>query len=130
MCMATDAYVAPRVRDADVTTDFVRDELLRCFESANREFFEILGQPATEAQVREQVHGFATSSKMAAPFSACSAVVTSGGRSRRTLPKWPAFQTSSPRRKHSNWNAATPSFHGSFVRGSVTNSTPNMRPRP
>src|SRR5438874_2062973 len=114
MCMATDAYVAPRVRDADVTTDFVRDELLRCFESANREFFEILGQPATEAQVREQVH----------------AVVTSGGRSRRTLPKWPAFQTSSPRRKHSNWNAATPSFHGSFVRGSVTNSTPNMRPRP
>ncbi len=60
MCMATDAYVAPRVRDADVTTDFVRDELLRCFESANREFFEILGQPATEAQVREQVHGFVT----------------------------------------------------------------------
>src|SRR5438552_17282677 len=60
MCMATDAYVAPRVRDADVTTEFVRDELLRCFESANREFFEILGQPATEAQVREQVHGFVT----------------------------------------------------------------------
>src|SRR5438552_15903163 len=60
MCMATDAYVAPRVRDADVTTDFVRDELLRGFESANREFFEILGQPATEAQVPEQVHGFVT----------------------------------------------------------------------
>jgi len=58
--MATDAYVAPRVRDAEVTTEFVRDELLRCFESANREFLEILGQPATEAQVREQVHGFVT----------------------------------------------------------------------
>jgi hypothetical protein len=58
--MATNAYVAPRVNDEDVTAEFVRDELLRCFESANREFFEILDRPATDAQLKEQVHSFVT----------------------------------------------------------------------
>ena len=58
--MAANAYHAPQVNDEDVTADFVRDELLRCFESANREFFEILDQPATEAQLRDQVHSFVT----------------------------------------------------------------------
>jgi hypothetical protein len=58
--MASNAYQAPQVNDEDVTTEFVRDELLRCFESANREFFEILDQPATDAQLREQVHSFVT----------------------------------------------------------------------
>jgi hypothetical protein len=58
--VATSGYRAPDVDDEDLTTEFVRDELLRCFESANREFYEILGQPATEAQVREQVNAFVT----------------------------------------------------------------------
>src|SRR5207247_7514837 len=58
---------------------------------------------------------FATSSRMSAPFSACSAVVTSGGRSRKTFPNWPAFQTRSPRRKHSCLHETPPSFLGSFL---------------
>jgi hypothetical protein len=53
-----DEYRAPEVADDEVTTGFVRDELLRCFESANREFFAILNQPATEDQLRAQVRGF------------------------------------------------------------------------
>ena len=65
--MATDAYHAPEVADDKLTPDFVRDELLRCFESANREFFVILGQPATDDQVREQVRAFVTG-----VFQACS----------------------------------------------------------
>ena len=58
--MAVDGYRAPEVEDDDVTTDFVRDELLRCFESANREFFAILDQPATDEQLRQQVRSFVT----------------------------------------------------------------------
>ena len=58
--MATDVYQAPDVADDELTPDFVRDELLRCFESANREFFAILGQPATDDQLREQVRAFVT----------------------------------------------------------------------
>jgi hypothetical protein len=58
--VATAGYRAPDVDAQDVTAEFVRDELLRCFESANREFFDILGQPATEDQVREQVQAFVT----------------------------------------------------------------------
>jgi hypothetical protein len=58
--MARDVYRAPEVADEDLTPEFVRDELLRCFESANREFFTILEQPANGDQVREQVHAFVT----------------------------------------------------------------------
>lgn len=58
--MAAVGYQAPNVDDDQVTVEFVRDELLRCFENANREFFDLLGQPATEGQVREQVHAFVT----------------------------------------------------------------------
>ena len=58
--MAANAYHAPPVNDEDLTVELVRDELLRCFESANREFFEILDQPATDEQLREQVHSFVT----------------------------------------------------------------------
>jgi hypothetical protein len=58
--VAAAGYRAPDVDDKDVTVEFVRDELLRCFESANREFFDILGKPATEHQVREQVQAFVT----------------------------------------------------------------------
>ena len=58
--MATATYRAPDVDHAALTAEFVRDELLKCFESANREFYDILGQPATEDRVRDQVHAFVT----------------------------------------------------------------------
>lgn len=58
--MATASYRAPDVEDDALTAEFVRDELLKCFESANREFYDLLGQPATETQVRDQVHAFVT----------------------------------------------------------------------
>ncbi len=58
--MATDVYRAPDVTDEELNPDFVRDELLRCFESANRAFFSILGQPATDDQLRVQVRAFVT----------------------------------------------------------------------
>ena len=58
--MAANTYHAPQVNDDDVTAELVRDELLRCFESANREFFDILDKPATDAQLREQVHSVVT----------------------------------------------------------------------
>ncbi len=37
---------------------FVRDQLLECFESANREFLQALSQPVTDDQLKQQVRGF------------------------------------------------------------------------
>lgn len=51
-------YTAPDVPDEKVTPTFVRDELLRCFESANGEFMEILHQPVTDEQLKQQVRSF------------------------------------------------------------------------
>ncbi len=51
-------YTAPNVPDAQVTPVFVRDELLRCFESANGEFANLLHQPVTEEQLKQQVKSF------------------------------------------------------------------------
>ena len=56
----SETYRAPNVSDADLTPSFVRDELLRCFESANQQFFELLGQPVTDQQLRAQVRQFVT----------------------------------------------------------------------
>jgi len=56
----SETYRAPNVSDADLTPSFVRDELLRCFESANQQFFELLGQPVTDEQLRAQVRQFVT----------------------------------------------------------------------
>jgi len=53
-------YTAPKIPAAQVTPTLVRDELLKCFESANKEFMEVLHQPATDAQIRAQVHQFVT----------------------------------------------------------------------
>jgi len=53
-------YKAPNVPDSKVTPDFVRDELLRCFESANREFMTILKQPVSGEQLKQQVRQFVT----------------------------------------------------------------------
>ena len=52
------AYTAPEVPDGRITPVFVRDELLKCFESANGEFAELMHQPVTDEQLREQVKGF------------------------------------------------------------------------
>ena len=54
------SYKAPLVAPEDVTPVLVRDELLKCFESANSEFMEVLKQPATPEQVRSQVRQFVT----------------------------------------------------------------------
>jgi hypothetical protein len=51
-------YAAPKVPDDKVTPVFVRDELLKCFESANGEFAELLHQPVTDEQLRQQVRTF------------------------------------------------------------------------
>lgn len=54
----TEAYRAPDVPAEEITPAFVRDELLRCFESANREFARILNQPVADDVLRQQVYGF------------------------------------------------------------------------
>jgi hypothetical protein len=54
----TQTYVAPDVPDDRVTPAFVRDELLKCFESANGEFAKVLHQPITDEQLRTQVKAF------------------------------------------------------------------------
>jgi hypothetical protein len=51
-------YVAPNVPDDQVTPQLVRDELLKCFESANGEFAKLMRQEVAEAQLKEQVRGF------------------------------------------------------------------------
>lgn len=51
-------YRAPEVSDDKVTPAFVRDELLKCFESANGEFAEVMHQPVTDEQLKQQVEGF------------------------------------------------------------------------
>ncbi len=53
-------YKAPDVPDREVTPGFVRDELLLCFESANREFAGIMNQPVTSEQLKQQVRQFVT----------------------------------------------------------------------
>lgn len=54
----TGTYRAPDVRDDKVTGEFVRDELLRCFESANGEFLTLLNQPFTDEGLKVQVKQF------------------------------------------------------------------------
>jgi hypothetical protein len=51
-------YTAPNVPDDKITPVFVRDELLKCFESANGEFMKLLHQPVTEEQLKQQVKSF------------------------------------------------------------------------
>ncbi len=58
--MAAAAYRAPDVPVEDLTPEFARDELLRCFESANREFYRILEEPVVDEALREQVRQFVT----------------------------------------------------------------------
>ena len=56
--MMTQPYVAPDVPDDRVTPVLVRDELLKCFESANGEFARLLHQPVKDEQLKQQVKSF------------------------------------------------------------------------
>ena len=53
-------YKAPDVPDERITPEFVREELLLCFESANREFARVLNQPVADQALKEQVKQFVT----------------------------------------------------------------------
>lgn len=53
-------YKAPDIPTSKVTPVLVRDELLKCFESANKEFMTVLKQPATDQAIRAQVNQFVT----------------------------------------------------------------------
>ncbi len=53
-----ETYKAPEVGDDKLTPAFVRDELLKCFESANGEFSRLHGQAVTDEQLKQQVKGF------------------------------------------------------------------------
>ena len=57
-----DQYEAPDVPKESVTPLLVRDELLRCFESANREFMQVLNQPTNDEVLKTQVRQFVTGS--------------------------------------------------------------------
>ncbi len=57
----TQTYRAPDVPSERITPEFVRDELLSCFESANREFATLLKQPVTDEQLKQQVKQFVES---------------------------------------------------------------------
>jgi hypothetical protein len=59
-------YKAPNVPASQVTPDFVRDQLLICFESANREFMDIVKQPVSSDQLKQQVRQFVTTA-----FASC-----------------------------------------------------------
>lgn len=64
----SDMYRAPDVQDKDVTPEFVRDELLVCFESANGEFARLMNQPITDEALKQQVKDFIVST-----FASCGA---------------------------------------------------------
>jgi len=50
--------MAPDIPSSQITGELVRDELLRCFESANKEFFTLLNQPVTDEMLKTQVKQF------------------------------------------------------------------------
>jgi hypothetical protein len=54
----TGTYKAPDIPTSQITGELVRDELLRCFESANKEFFSLLNQPVTDEALKTQVKQF------------------------------------------------------------------------
>lgn len=64
-------YSAPDLPNERITPELVRDELLTCFESANREFARLLNEPVTEEALNEQVRHFVES-----VFSQCGASYT------------------------------------------------------
>ena len=63
-----EGYKAPNVPKEKVTPVLVRDELLKCFESANKEFMHVLKQPTNDEALKAQVRQFVTGS-----FQSCGA---------------------------------------------------------
>jgi hypothetical protein len=63
-----DGYKAPDISSEKVTPVFVRDELLKCFESANKEFMHVLNQPTNDEALKAQVRQFVTGT-----FQSCGA---------------------------------------------------------
>jgi len=61
-------YKAPDVPNGEVTPTLVRDELLKCFESANKEFMNVLNQPTNDEALKAQVRQFVSGS-----FRSCGA---------------------------------------------------------
>ena len=72
----TQTYKAPNIPSSQVTPDLVRDELLRCFESANREFAALMSQPVTDEQLKVQVKQF-----VEGVFAQCGASYTNPTKS-------------------------------------------------
>ena len=68
-------YKAPELPNGRITPELVRDELLTCFESANREFARPLNQPVTDEALKEQVRFFVES-----VFTKCGASYTNPTR--------------------------------------------------
>ncbi len=56
--LMTGTYRAPDVPTEQITREFVRDELFRCFESANKEFLTLLHQPVADEALKTQVRQF------------------------------------------------------------------------
>ncbi len=54
----TGTYKAPDIPTSQINGELVRDELLRCFESANREFLRLLNQPVNDEALKTQVKQF------------------------------------------------------------------------
>ena len=61
-------YKAPDLPKEKVTPVLVREELLKCFESANREFMHVLNQPTNDEALKVQVRQFVTGT-----FQSCGA---------------------------------------------------------
>ncbi len=68
-------YRAPNVPDSKVTPVFVRDELLNCFQSANREFANLLKMQVTDEALKQQVKTF-----VSAVFQQCGVSYTNPTR--------------------------------------------------
>jgi len=64
-------YKAPTLEGVIVTPELVRDELLVCFESANKEFSKLMAQPVTDEALKGQVRMFVES-----VFQKCGASFT------------------------------------------------------
>ena len=64
-------YKAPILTSLTITPQLVRDELLVCLESANKEFSRLIAQPVTDDALKGQVRTFVES-----VFQKCGASFT------------------------------------------------------
>ncbi len=56
MAGTTISYKAPQtLQKRDITPSFIREELIKCIESANREFAESLNRPISNRVLKDQV---------------------------------------------------------------------------